>query len=488
MSSSTRISVGEVVRYPDPPDQSPEYLDGYRNFFNLTRMPDARRLIMNRGIDHPAIVPAPEGPRRPVILIRSNPLKAGTSKTPWRDVLDLDKGRLRYYGDRKPEHTEPPETTRGNAALLAAFEAHRATDPASRASAVPLLVFRSVERNDQDKGYVEFCGLGVVKDVALVDDEDPDTGKSFRNYRYDIALLDLSPDADEVDWSWINARRDPRFALDETNAIAPAAWRNWIRTGDTRRRGDAAVRSPDWTRDELVLACALVHRNGWREVKRNDPRALELSDLLQALPIHPREIRGPDFRNPNSVQRKTADIATAHPDYGRVRTKGGQLTQQVVMEFVERPHEMLSAADHIASAADSSDPGLKHAISTPDTQEEEETTAAEGRVLERVHRYYERDRRLRRKKIESVRRAGGDIACQICGFDFAERFGEHGRDYIEVHHVVPLHETGPSETRLDDLALVCANCHRMSHRRMEKTRTWPTPEQLRALINTDPPH
>jgi hypothetical protein len=37
--------------------------------------------------------------------------------------------------------------------------------------------------------------------------------------------------------------------------------------------------------------------------------------------------------------------------------------------------------------------------------------------------------------------------------------------FIECHHLVPLHELrGLRKTRLEDLALVCSNCHRMLHR------------------------
>ncbi|MFD4242812.1 HNH endonuclease [Streptomyces sp. NPDC058525] len=43
---------------------------------------------------------------------------------------------------------------------------------------------------------------------------------------------------------------------------------------------------------------------------------------------------------------------------------------------------------------------------------------------------------------------------------------------------VPLHEAGEGRTKLSDLALICANCHRMIHRRAP----WPTPRELRAFI------
>ncbi|WP_279635939.1 HNH endonuclease [Kitasatospora cheerisanensis] len=46
---------------------------------------------------------------------------------------------------------------------------------------------------------------------------------------------------------------------------------------------------------------------------------------------------------------------------------------------------------------------------------------------------------------------------------------------MECHHVVPLHVAGEGRTGLADLALICANCHRMIHRRAP----WPTPQELR---------
>ncbi|WP_353890373.1 HNH endonuclease [uncultured Citrobacter sp.] len=40
-----------------------------------------------------------------------------------------------------------------------------------------------------------------------------------------------------------------------------------------------------------------------------------------------------------------------------------------------------------------------------------------------------------------------------------------GSDFCEVHHINPLSETNDqTETSLDDLAIVCSNCHRMIHR------------------------
>jgi 5-methylcytosine-specific restriction protein A len=72
------------------------------------------------------------------------------------------------------------------------------------------------------------------------------------------------------------------------------------------------------------------------------------------------------------------------------------------------------------------------------------------------------------------------LACEVpgCGFDFAERYGKDGEGYSECHHTTPLFELRERATRLDEVALVCANCHRIPHRR----RPWLKVNQLATLL------
>jgi 5-methylcytosine-specific restriction protein A len=113
-----------------------------------------------------------------------------------------------------------------------------------------------------------------------------------------------------------------------------------------------------------------------------------------------------------------------------------------------------------------------------DAEELDEIEAPEGKLLVREHLTRERSRKLRQKKIDLVRAKGGHVACVVCGFDFEQTYGAHGEGYIECHHVIPLHASGETKTRLDDLALICANCHRMIHRRAP----WLSPSELADLI------
>jgi len=57
----------------------------------------------------------------------------------------------------------------------------------------------------------------------------------------------------------------------------------------------------------------------------------------------------------------------------------------------------------------------------------------------------------------------GTLMCEACDFDFVTRYGESGHGFIECHHNVPLSQSGETTTRIDDLALLCASCHRMIH-------------------------
>lgn len=84
-----------------------------------------------------------------------------------------------------------------------------------------------------------------------------------------------------------------------------------------------------------------------------------------------------------------------------------------------------------------------------------------------VHRY--REAFLRERKITEFKKSNdGKLFCEVprCGFDFLQKYGELGRDFAHVHHLIPLSEaddTGIYNT-LEDLAVVCPNCHAMIHR------------------------
>ena len=74
---------------------------------------------------------------------------------------------------------------------------------------------------------------------------------------------------------------------------------------------------------------------------------------------------------------------------------------------------------------------------------------------------YERDRKAR---IICIKHYG--CKCVVCGFSFEVVYGGVGKDFIHVHHLVPISTIG-EEYHLDpvnDLRPVCPNCHAMLHK------------------------
>ncbi len=89
----------------------------------------------------------------------------------------------------------------------------------------------------------------------------------------------------------------------------------------------------------------------------------------------------------------------------------------------------------------------------------------EGKIKLRLHKVRERDPKLRLKAIESFRRKNGRIFCEVCKFSFEEKYGDLGKDFIEVHHLKPISKYEDDErTSMENLKLVCSNCHRMIHK------------------------
>jgi len=100
----------------------------------------------------------------------------------------------------------------------------------------------------------------------------------------------------------------------------------------------------------------------------------------------------------------------------------------------------------------------------------------EGRSYGVVLNKYERSSEARDKCIEYYK-----CKCAVCMFDFEKIYGVIGKDFIHVHHIVPLSEIR-KEYSLDpiqDLIPVCPNCHAMIHREKPALSI----KQLRKLIS-----
>jgi hypothetical protein len=86
------MRIGDVYRYARPYSVLPEKIDGLVNYFYATQTGGCTLALLEKGINAIGTIEAPEGFRRPAILIRSSPHKIGSYETPWQDVFDTDNG------------------------------------------------------------------------------------------------------------------------------------------------------------------------------------------------------------------------------------------------------------------------------------------------------------------------------------------------------------------------------------------------------------
>lgn len=124
-------------------------------------------------------------------------------------------------------------------------------------------------------------------------------------------------------------------------------------------------------------------------------------------------------------------------------------------------------AEHFGMTNAGSATGLIEIESLPETDLEYEITGKEGRILTRIHAYKERDRKFAAlAKKYHKKKMGGRLSCVACGLKPETLYDDRGERCIEAHHKIPIEELQPdSVTRVDDMAMVCASCHRVIHSR-----------------------
>lgn len=92
---------------------------------------------------------------------------------------------------------------------------------------------------------------------------------------------------------------------------------------------------------------------------------------------------------------------------------------------------------------------------------DEKTQFHEGHVFSVLVNKYERSPKARMQCIEHH-----GAYCHICEMEFEKIYGEIGKGFIHVHHLVPLHTIGKDYVinPKTDLIPVCPNCHSMIHK------------------------
>lgn len=234
-------------------------------------------------------------------------------------------------------------------------------------------------------------------------------------------------------------------------------------------------RNPAWVRDELILALDLYFRCPPSSTSEKNPEIIALSQLLNSLPIHPQKTEYQKFRNPSGVYMKLCNFLRFDPNYeGSGLKAGGKLEEKIWNEFYKNKNHLKNVVQAIISNASA----IERPTETEIELENEEFQ--EGKILTKLHKTRERSPGLSQKKKSKVFNETGKLACEICGFDFLKFYGEIGQGFAECHHTKPVSELKKNETtKLKDLSIVCANCHRIIHR----TKPMLTLEGLKLIIS-----
>lgn len=136
----------------------------------------------------------------------------------------------------------------------------------------------------------------------------------------------------------------------------------------------------------------------------------------------------------------------------------GRRAEQVWGRYANDPNAVRSLVRSIKAVAGGVGPEYEAAREN----EPDEANVPEGRLIYRLHRRRERDPALRARKLKQLAKAGARPSCEVCGLVPEFVFGPRSSHVLECHHVRPL-RLGERDTRVADIALLCANCHRAIH-------------------------
>ena len=192
--------------------------------------------------------------------------------------------------------------------------------------------------------------------------------------------------------------------------------------------------------------------------KSEPPRALGVKTWKEAYELF-YDVMGDgrtpsQFRNSIKNARDTFDILFKNGRIGWVDKKGGQPSQSARFRLVHEEWKNRKDRELEEFVI-----GIHATAQIPGINPVRVRKAGGEKVYVSVRR--ERDPKLRADAI-----ALHGLDCMACGFNFEDLYGKAGKDFIEVHHIVPLSESDRTETNPEtDLIVLCANCHRIVHRR-----------------------
>ena len=215
-----------------------------------------------------------------------------------------------------------------------------------------------------------------------------------------------------------------------------------------------------WTRDEYILILDLYFQYPKTAPSKNDPVLQKYSQLLRSLNPTVASTE-PRYRNVNGIYLRLMNYRSCDPYWlaqGKVGMSSGSTGR-----CKEIWDEFAGDADIVAGLARELKLENSQTYNSKDEANAENVSVKEGARRLRIH--YSRERKSQRQqKLKEFRKTHSNLFCEACGFTSSQYPLAAQDSVFEVHHKVPLSEAdGMVETKLGDLAILCANCHRAIH-------------------------
>ncbi len=185
---------------------------------------------------------------------------------------------------------------------------------------------------------------------------------------------------------------------------------------------------------------------------RNSDFQIDLQDRLKAIAV--------DLASIPAISAKHPALAAA------VAAHGAEIAKAVNSVEIRKAADRINTIQAEIFGMTNAGSAVKlEAVDSAPPTDLEEIVGIEGRLLTRIHAYKERDRAFSALAKKFYRdKGGGKLICEACGLDPTAFYGPDGEHCIEAHHKVPIEELQPdSITRVDEMAMVCASCHRIIH-------------------------
>ena len=242
-----------------------------------------------------------------------------------------------------------------------------------------------------------------------------------------------------------------------------------------------ATRNQRWTRDELILALEQYFKTPPWTISRKHPAIVALSEELNQLAAYKDAPDKARYRNANGVYMKLMNLQFLDPARGgKGLDGGGKLVEPEIWAEYATDHEKLRQAAQTIRQAISTQSSTPE-LFAPESEVGTEFEFAEGKVVTAVHQRRERNPQLRKALLAS-RHATDSMRCDLCGWRPPTIDGYEDAA-LEGHHVLPLAMAVlPQRTRVQDMALLCANCHRLTHRAISKQKRWLTLSDLQFVL------